>query len=179
MALFQAYSVQNTAWRSATLQNVRQNRSPALSRMGTEFGCKICTLLQTSVSKDVPGRLYLSHLPITGKVFEPRPPSEPLSGLQGRERKGRWPSIVATQMQSRFRGVQKCLKTLPRTKSPRRNCFGAESRSKQEAAKQSPSRAIMGEEMVTRLMRLVCTIPEPEIHVVWTCQMAKCQSRQS
>ena len=66
--LFQAYLVvlyrpkqggrQGTAWRSSTLQDVRQNPSPALKespRMGTEFGCKICMLcadsLQISVSK--------------------------------------------------------------------------------------------------------------------------------
>ena len=54
--LFQAYLVlyrpkqggrQGTAWRSSTLQDVRQNPSPALEespRMGTEFGCKICML---------------------------------------------------------------------------------------------------------------------------------------
>ena len=55
--LFQAYLVvlyrpkqggrQGTAWRSSTLQDVRQNPSPALKespRMGTEFGCKICML---------------------------------------------------------------------------------------------------------------------------------------
>ena len=55
--LFQAYLVvlyrpkqggrQGTAWRSSTLQAVRQNPSPALKespRMGTEFGCKICML---------------------------------------------------------------------------------------------------------------------------------------
>ena len=51
--LFQAYLVlyrpkqggrQGTAWRSSTLQDVRQNPSPALEEsphMGTEFGCKI------------------------------------------------------------------------------------------------------------------------------------------
>ena len=60
MALFQAYLVQGTAWRSVTLQDVRQNRRLP-PRMGTEFGCKICILLraasmkpkslQTSVSK--------------------------------------------------------------------------------------------------------------------------------
>ena len=66
--LFQAYLVvlyrpkqggrQGTAWRSSTLQDVRQNPSPALKespRMCTEFGCKICMLcadcLQISVSK--------------------------------------------------------------------------------------------------------------------------------
>ena len=65
--LFQAYLVlyrpeeggrQGMAWRSATLQDVRQNPSPALKespRMGTEFGCKICILcadcLLSSVSK--------------------------------------------------------------------------------------------------------------------------------
>ena len=54
--LFQAYLVlyrpkqggrQGTAWRSSTLQDVRQNPSPALKEsphMGTEFGCKICML---------------------------------------------------------------------------------------------------------------------------------------
>ena len=54
MALFQAYLVQGTAWRSVTLQDVRQNRRLP-PRMGTEFGCKICILcadcLQSSVSK--------------------------------------------------------------------------------------------------------------------------------
>ena len=66
--LFQAYLVvlyrpkqggrQGTAWRSSTLQDVRQNPSPALKespRMCTEFGCNICMLcadcLQISVSK--------------------------------------------------------------------------------------------------------------------------------
>ena len=43
MALFQAYLVQGTAWRSVTLQDVRQNRRLP-PRMGTEFGCKICIL---------------------------------------------------------------------------------------------------------------------------------------
>ena len=61
--LFQAYLVlyrpkqgcrQGTAWRSSTLQDVRQNPSPALKslkespRMGTEFGCKICMLCADS-----------------------------------------------------------------------------------------------------------------------------------
>ena len=54
MALFQAYLVQGTAWRSVTLQDVRQNRRLP-PRMGTEVGCKICILcadcLQSSVSK--------------------------------------------------------------------------------------------------------------------------------
>ena len=54
MALFQAYLVQGTAWRSVMLQDVRENRRLP-PRMGTEFGCKICILcadsLQSSVSK--------------------------------------------------------------------------------------------------------------------------------
>ena len=58
--LFQAYLVvlyrpkqggrQGTAWRSSTLQDVRQNPSPALKespRMGTEFGCKFVCCVQT------------------------------------------------------------------------------------------------------------------------------------
>ena len=61
--LFQAYLVlyrpkqggrQGTAWRSSTLQDVRQNPSPALKespRMGTEFGCKICMLCADSSPK--------------------------------------------------------------------------------------------------------------------------------
>ena len=46
MALFQAYLVQGTAWRSVTLQDVRQNRRLP-PRMGTEFGCSICNCVQT------------------------------------------------------------------------------------------------------------------------------------
>ena len=63
-ALFQACLVQGMAWRSVTLQDVRQNPSLA-PRMGTEFGCTVCRhlraasikpkSLQTSVSKEVPG----------------------------------------------------------------------------------------------------------------------------
>ena len=50
MALFQAYLVQGTAWRSVTLQGVRQNRRLP-PRMGTEFGCKICILCADSTHR--------------------------------------------------------------------------------------------------------------------------------